>query len=159
METTASVEARLELPFGCCQLSFDRLEPQAIIASVGNDPGAGAIAVFIGITRKDNLNGKIVARLQYQAYSKLAIKTMANIMEDVDQSVSTTTGRYAIYHRLGVVPVGEPSIVIAVSAPHRKEAFAACERILEEVKAKCQIWKREFYENESDDIAEWKANR
>lgn len=64
----------------------------------------------------------------------------------------------AVYHRLGAVPVGEPSIVIAVSSPHRKEAFIACEFILEEVKEKVQIWKREYYEGEENE-AEWKANR
>lgn len=66
--------------------------------------------------------------------------------------------RCTIYHRLGTVPVGEPSIVIAVSSPHRKEAFAACEYILEEVKKKAQIWKREYYEGEREEDAEWKAN-
>jgi molybdopterin synthase catalytic subunit len=50
------------------------------------------------------------------------------------------------------------AIVIAVSSPHRKEAFVACERILEEVKRKAQIWKREYYEGEDDSTAEWKAN-
>jgi molybdopterin synthase catalytic subunit len=65
----------------------------------------------------------------------------------------------AAYHRLGTVPVGEPSIVIAVSSPHRKEAFVACEYILEEIKAKAQIWKREYYEGEEEGEAEWKANR
>jgi molybdopterin synthase catalytic subunit len=59
---------------------------------------------------------------------------------------------------LGTVPVGEPSIVIAVSSPHRKEAFVACELILEEVKLKAQIWKREYYEGSNEEEAEWKAN-
>ena len=64
-----------------------------------------------------------------------------------------------VHHRLGTVPVGEPSIVIAVSSPHRREAFAACEVVLEEIKAKAQIWKREYYEGEGEDTAEWKINR
>ena len=66
--------------------------------------------------------------------------------------------RSAVHHRLGTVPVGEPSIVIAVSSPHRKEAFMACEQILEEVKLKAQIWKREFYEGEREEDAQWKSN-
>ena len=66
--------------------------------------------------------------------------------------------RTAVHHRLGTVPVGEPSIVIAVSSPHRKEAFAACEQILEGVKLRAQIWKREFYEGEREEDAQWKAN-
>jgi len=110
-----------------------------------------------------------VTRLDYQAYSKLAIKTMADIIRTAhanhsrtshhpEQSQVTSLIRTAVYHRLGTVPVGEPSIVIAVSSPHRKEAFAACEFILEEVKQKVQIWKREFYEGEREEDAEWKAN-
>lgn len=66
--------------------------------------------------------------------------------------------RCAIHHRLGAVSVGEPSIVIAVSSPHRKEAFEACEYILEEVKRKAQIWKKEYYDGEADEQAEWKTD-
>ncbi|KAK0446392.1 Molybdopterin biosynthesis MoaE [Desarmillaria tabescens] len=68
--------------------------------------------------------------------------------------------RCAVHYRIGVVPVGEPSIAIAVSSPpsHRKEAFVACERILEQVKRKAQIWKREYYKGMDDSEAEWKAN-
>ena len=74
------------------------------------------------------------------------------------QSSPSSLVQCAVVHRLGNVPVGEPSIVIAVSSPHRKEAFVACEYILEEVKHRAQIWKREFYEGERDEEAEWKAN-
>lgn len=115
--------------------------------------------------------GKVVTRLEYQAYSKLAIKTMADILRDAHSRYTrsdhqaadsgahaTALIRSAVHHRLGTVPVGEPSIVIAVSSPHRKEAFMACELILEEVKLKAQIWKREFYEGEGEEEAEWKAN-
>ena len=66
--------------------------------------------------------------------------------------------RSALYHRLGTVGVGEPSIVIAVSSPHRKEAFQACALILEEVKQRAKIWKREYYEGEREEDAQWKAN-
>ena len=66
--------------------------------------------------------------------------------------------RCALVHRLGNVPVGEPSIFIAVSSPHRREAFEACEYILEEVKKHAQLWKREFYEGDNEEDAEWKAN-
>lgn len=97
---------------------------------------------------------------------------MAETIRTVQQSASpsshqppsqtpTTTSpllRCAVYHRLGTVPVGDPSIVIAVSSPHRKEAFVACESILEDVKLKAQIWKREYYEGDREDEAEWKAN-
>jgi len=110
-----------------------------------------------------------VTRLEYQAYSKLAIKTIAESIRNAHNSVSPSAHHSAhhhvpsliscaVHHRLGTVPVGEPSIVIAVSSPHRKEAFAACEQILEDVKEKAQIWKREYYEGEREEEAEWKAN-
>ncbi|KAF8898796.1 Molybdopterin biosynthesis MoaE [Infundibulicybe gibba] len=113
--------------------------------------------------------GKVVTRLEYQAYSKLAIRTMAEIVgkaalltrsehHPASQPVPTLI-RCAVHHRLGTVPVGEPSIVIAVSSPHRKEAFSACEYILEEVKKHAQIWKREYYEGEAESEAVWKENQ
>lgn len=165
-------------------LTHHTLNVDQIISSV-SDNAAGATAVFIGTTRNSFkggylvkawefiqisivVSGKVVIRLEYQAYSKLAIKTMADIIRTahwrisrLDQLTSQTVSsliRCAVHHRLGTVPVGEPSIVIAVSSPHRKEAFSACELILEEVKMKAQIWKREYYEGDNEEEAEWKAN-
>ncbi|KAH9837206.1 molybdenum cofactor synthesis 2 [Rhodofomes roseus] len=164
---SASTDAMLQISEGVCVLTHDALCVNDIVQSVGDDR-AGATAVFIGTTR-NYFKGQVVTRLDYQAYSKLAIKTMADIIRAAhanhsrsshhpEQSHVTSLIRSAVYHRLGTVPVGEPSIVIAVSSPHRKEAFAACEFILEEVKQKVQIWKREFYEGEREEDAEWKAN-
>ncbi|KAH9950399.1 molybdenum cofactor synthesis 2 [Amylocystis lapponica] len=163
----ASVDARLEISEGICVLTHDALNVAEIIRSVGDDR-AGAIATFIGTTR-NSFKGKVVTRLDYQAYSKLALKTMADILRaahsahsrsihNPETSAPSSLIHSAVYHRLGTVPVGDPSIVIAVSSPHRKEAFVACEFILEEVKLKAQIWKREFYEGEPENEAQWKAN-
>jgi len=164
---STSVEAREEVGRSICVLSYKSLKIDEIIKSVSDD-GAGATALFIGTTR-NSYQGKVVTRLEYQAYSKLAIKTMTNIIRTAHQSATRSTHystpaavpciiSCAVHHRLGTVPVGEPSIVIAVSSPHRKEAFVACEQILEEVKQRVQIWKREYYEGEKEDEAEWKAN-
>ncbi|KII93734.1 hypothetical protein PLICRDRAFT_35957 [Plicaturopsis crispa FD-325 SS-3] len=156
--SSASESAQLEMPEGVCVLSHEPLNVDKITRSVADD-GAGAHVVFIGTTR-NSFEGKIVTRLEYQAYTKLAIKTIAVIIRDAHALASSIPLLHvAVHHRLGTVPVGEPSIVIAVSSPRRKEAFVACEYILEEVKAKAQIWKREFYEGEGEDSAEWKANR
>ncbi|KAK0446411.1 Molybdopterin biosynthesis MoaE [Desarmillaria tabescens] len=153
----ASIDIALDVPGGVCSITSQPLDVQQIVKSVGDD-GAGATAVFIGTTR-NSFKGRTVTRLEYQAYSKLAIKTMASISSRRHQPEShSSLIRCAVHHRIGVVPVGEPSIVIAVSSPHRKEAFVACERILEEVKQKAQIWKREYYEGMDDSEAEWKAN-
>ncbi|KAI4523161.1 molybdenum cofactor synthesis 2 [Schizophyllum commune] len=156
---SASTDAVIEDDEGICVLTHNDLEVQDILACVQDDR-AGAIASFIG---------KVVTRLEYQAYSKVAIKTMLSIIKSAstlstrsehsaDGQEVTPIIRCAVYHRLGTVPVGEPSIVIAVSSPHRKEAFVACEYILEEVKRKAQIWKREYYEGEPEETAQWKAN-
>jgi molybdopterin synthase catalytic subunit len=114
------------------------------------------------------VSDKVVTHLEYQAYSKLAIKTMAEIIHAASRLASRSDHlsppatssqiRCAVHHRLGTVPVGEPSIVIAVSSPHRKEALVACELILEEIKQKAQIWKREYYEGLGEEEAKWKAN-
>ncbi|KZT30600.1 molybdenum cofactor synthesis 2 [Neolentinus lepideus HHB14362 ss-1] len=165
--SSASVDARDETELGVAVLTHGPLNVEHIVASVADD-GAGATAVFIGTTR-NSFKGKVVTKLEYQAYSKLAIKTIADIIADAHASFTPLTPhthaqssqrliRIAVHHRLGTVPVGEPSIVIAVSSPHRKESFVACEMVLEEVKKKVQIWKREYYEGEREDDAEWKAN-
>ncbi|KAH8120200.1 molybdenum cofactor synthesis 2 [Phellopilus nigrolimitatus] len=164
MDSTSSIAAQLKTDDGVCVLTYDPLDTASIISSVSSD-AAGAQAVFIGTTR-NSFKGKVVTRLEYQAYSKLAIKTMADILRAVRSVVSRSDHDpaasplilCALYHRLGTVPVGEPSIVIAVSSPHRKEAFRACEYILEEVKLKAQIWKREYYEGDREEDAKWKAN-
>ncbi|KAF4572963.1 Molybdenum cofactor synthesis 2 [Pleurotus pulmonarius] len=163
----ASYAVSVGVDGGICALSYEELNSAQIIKSVGDD-AAGAVAVFIGTTR-NSFGGKVVTRLEYQAYSKLAIKTMVKIVQDARDLISRSDHqppsqnissliRCAVHHRLGTVPVGEPSIVIAVSSPHRKEAFVACEYILEEVKKKAQIWKREYYEGETDANAQWKSN-
>lgn len=109
-----------------------------------------------------------MTRLEYQAYSALAIKTMAAVAQHAITGASRSEHhtqnsvqpiiKCTVHHRLGSVPIGEPSIVIAVSSPHRKEAFVACEAILEDIKRTVQIWKREYYAGEDESTAEWKAN-
>lgn len=107
----------------------------------------------IGTTR-DNFAGKPVKELQYSAYNKLALRTMMSIAKDVLAQHSLKA--IAMIHRLGVVPVGEESILIAVSAPHRQAAWRAGEQALEDCKAKVEVWKREEFEGEE---GVWRANR
>ncbi|KAG6862361.1 hypothetical protein C0995_011801 [Termitomyces sp. Mi166 len=173
LSPAASTEVSLATPQGFCALSYAPLDVNSIVKFVQDD-GAGAVALFIGTTR-NSFKGKAVTRLEYQAYSKLAIKTMANIMREAASAIersehqTSTQGipsliRCAIHHRLGSVSVGEPSIGIRlpsspISSPHRREAFVACESILENVKRRAQIWKREYYEGKPDREAEWKGNQ
>ncbi|OLL21938.1 Molybdopterin synthase catalytic subunit [Neolecta irregularis DAH-3] len=113
---------------------------------------AGAIVTFLGSTR-DNFNGRQVVRLDYEAYEPLAIRTLHQIATKAKTKWSLHG--LSICHRLGTVPVGQDSMAIAVSSSHRREAWEAGEWILEQVKAKAEIWKKEIYQ----DGSEWKANK
>jgi molybdopterin synthase catalytic subunit len=105
-------------------------------------------------TTRDNFAGKPVKELQYSAYNKLALRTMMAIAKDMVEKHSLKG--IAMVHRLGKVPVGEESILIALSSPHRQAAWRAGEEALEECKAKVEVWKREEFEGEE---GVWRANR
>jgi len=132
-------------------ITADQLDPKSIMDRV-RSPKAGAIVLFAGTTR-DNFDGKTVKELEYQSYAPKAIKTMLEICTAIVKKWSLTS--IAMIHRTGVVPIGEESILIAVSSPHRKEAFEAAEEALEECKLKVEIWKKELFE-EGNSV--WKAN-
>ncbi len=116
-----------------------------------DDPGHGAVLVFEGVAR-DVFEGRRVVRLEYEAWAEMAEPVLAEIAADA--RASWPTARVAVVHRTGVVVVGEPSLVIAVGSPHRAEAFEACRFVLEAVKARLPVWKKEIYE----DGSAWKAN-
>lgn len=105
-------------------------------------------------TTRDNFGGKPVKELQYSAYNPRALRTMLSITEDIRERHGLQG--IAMVHRLGTVPIGEESILIAVSAPHRQAAWRAAEEALEECKTKVEIWKREEFEGEE---GVWRANR
>ncbi|KAI0424289.1 Molybdopterin biosynthesis MoaE [Xylaria sp. FL1042] len=138
---------------GCyVALTYDHLQVQDVMDRV-RSPQAGAIVLFAGTTR-DSFAGKPVKELQYSAYIPLALKTMISICRD-------TLARHglksiAMIHRLGTVPIGEESILIAVSAPHRQAAWRAGEEALEACKKHVEVWKREEFEGEE---GVWRANR
>ena len=107
------------------------------------DPSAGAIATFIGTTRNQNDGRKVVA-LDYDAYPEMAEIELRRIGEDAGKKWKIE--RMAITHRVGPVAIGEASVVIAVSAAHRDDAFQACRFAIEEIKKTVPIWKKEIYE-------------
>ena len=108
-----------------------------------SDAEAGAIATFIGTTRNHNEGRKVIA-LDYEAYPEMAEKELARIGADAAKNWPIT--RMAIVHRLGPVQIGEASVVIAVSSPHRAAAFAASRFAIEEIKKTVPIWKKEVFE-------------
>ncbi|EEU46919.1 uncharacterized protein NECHADRAFT_36245 [Fusarium vanettenii 77-13-4] len=138
---------------GChVALTHDHLNAQAIMDRV-RSPSAGAIVLFAGTTR-DNFAGKPVKELQYTAYRPRALRSMLTIAKDVRDRHGLRG--VAMIHRLGTVPIGEESILIAVSAPHRQAAWRAGEEALEQCKEKVEVWKREEFEGEE---GVWRANR
>lgn len=107
------------------------------------DEQAGAIATFLGTVRAQS-RGRDVIALEYEAYEEMAEDVMAEIAAEVDERYDLC--KVAITHRLGRVEVGETSVAIAVSAPHRQDALAACADVIETLKARVPLWKKELYE-------------
>jgi molybdopterin synthase catalytic subunit len=107
------------------------------------DASAGAIATFIGTTRNNNEGRKVIA-LDYDAYPEMAEKELRRIGDDAQKKWRIE--RMAIVHRIGPVQITEASVVIAVSAAHRDDAFQACRFAIEEIKKTVPIWKKEVYE-------------
>ncbi|KAI9927872.1 hypothetical protein ASPWEDRAFT_112883 [Aspergillus wentii DTO 134E9] len=134
------------------ELTYNPLDP-SIALSQTSSPSAGANVLFLGTTR-DTFEDRPVLQLSYTTYPPLALKTLSAIAEEA-VSKHGLTG-VSIAHRLGVVPIREASIVIAVSAGHRGAAWRAGEEVLELCKEKAEIWKMEEF---VDGGAEWRANR
>jgi MoaE-MoaD fusion protein len=106
------------------------------------DERAGAIATFLGTVRGQS-RGRDVIALEYEAYEEMAEDVMAEIAADVEERYDLC--KVAITHRLGRVEIGETSVAIAVSAPHRQDALAACADVIEALKARVPLWKKELY--------------
>jgi MoaE-MoaD fusion protein len=107
------------------------------------DERAGAIATFLGTVRAQS-RGRDVIALEYEAYEEMAEDVIAQIAAEVDERYDLC--KVAITHRLGRVEVGETSVAIAVSAPHRQDALAACADVIEALKGRVPLWKKELYE-------------
>lgn len=118
------------------------IDAAAVAAAVAH-PGTGATVTFIGTTRDHN-DGRRVIRLEYEAYPEMALTEMRRIGEIARQRWPIE--RVAIVHRIGVVPLGEASVVIAVSARHRRAAFEACHFAIDRLKEVVPIWKKEHFE-------------
>lgn len=129
---------------GLAELVDGPIDVERAVRSV-EAPGFGAVVVFLGTVR-DHHAGRTVEKLTYSAYRKMAADTLARIVADLEaQKTDQIPPRVAIVHRLGEVPVGEPSVVIAVGSPHRAAAYEASRAALERLKAEVPIWKREHY--------------
>lgn len=113
---------------------------------------AGAVNVFIGTVRS-NAHGKTVLWLEYEAYESMAVAEIRRIIDEASHRWPLLG--WAVCHRIGTLKPGEVSVVIAVSTPHRADSFDACEYIIDAIKQKAPIWKKEVFE----DGEEWISAR
>ena len=109
---------------------------------VAEDSGAGAICSFLGVVRDNNL-GRDVDYLEYEAYPEMAIPAMKKIDAELRQRWEVT--KVAMIHRVGRLEIGEASVGIVVSSPHRSEAFEACHYAIDRLKETVPIWKKEIW--------------
>jgi MoaE-MoaD fusion protein len=127
---------------GSFRLSGDGLSLDAVVDEVRSER-AGAIATFVGTTRVES-RGRTVQHLEYEAYEGMAENVMAEIAASLKQRYDLC--EIAIHHRTGRVEIGDASVVIAVSAPHRQDALAACRDAIDTLKQQVPLWKKEVYE-------------
>lgn len=104
--------------------------------------GSGAVNVFIGTVR-NSTKGREVIRLEFEAYERMALKEIAKIADQARQKFNIN--EIAIYHRVGVLSIGDIPVVIAVSTAHRQQGFEACQYAIDTLKETVPIWKKEFF--------------
>ena len=132
---------------GAFRLTHGPVNLTSVVVEVVDDR-AGAIATFLGTVRARS-RGRDVIALEYEAYEEMAEEVMAEIADELASRYDLC--RVAMAHRLGRVEVGETSVAIGVSAPHRRDALAACADAIEALKARVPLWKKELY----SDGEEW----
>jgi len=126
------------------------LDPAAVLARVGSAED-GAVLLFVGVVR-DHAEGGSVTGMRYEAYEEMASAVLAEIAREAAERLGTD--RVAVEHRVGALSVGEASVAIAVSSPHRAEAYRASRYVIEEIKKRLPVWKKERYENGREDWVE-----
>jgi len=126
---------------GALRLSAQPLDVAAVLAEAASDD-AGGVASFVGTVRRQS-RGREVVRLEYEAYEEMAEPMLARLAAGLIERHGLCA--VAIHHRVGVVEIGEPSVVIAVSAPHRAAALDACREAIDTLKETIPLWKKEIY--------------
>ena len=122
---------------------------EAQVREVVESPESGAVVLFLGTVR-DNTDGQQVKHLEYEAYTPMAEKKMAEIGQEILEKWKIK--RVAIIHRVGKLEIGEVSVAVGIASPHRKDGFEACKYAMDRLKQIVPIWKREVW---LDGDAEW----
>lgn len=124
-------------------ITADSLSERACLEKVQDD-GAGGTTVFVGTVRNQT-KGKVVTKLEFEAYVPMAENEMRKIAEQIIKRWDAL--HVSMHHRIGTLAIGEVPVIIAVAAPHRKAAFEACEYAIDTLKETVPIWKKEFFED------------
>lgn len=130
------------------RISADVIDPSDVLANVAS-PEAGAVVLFLGTTRNQS-GGRATASLDYESYNEMAEKMLAQLEAEARRRWPLTG--CAVVHRLGHLGIGEASVAVAVSSPHREAAFAAGQWLIDTIKQSVPIWKRE---NWADGSSTW----
>lgn len=157
--TLSGAEAAAQALVDVVEVTQTPLDVQRVVDAVAH-ASAGAISSFVGTTR-DHFQGKRVLRLEYEGYEPMAASELRKICAQTRRQWPGVV-RIALVHRLGVVPVKEASVVVAVSSPHRRDAIEACAFAIDALKASVPIWKSEQYEGDErvwKENAEWRGAR
>lgn len=132
-------------------LTREPIDAAALLAAVG-DPGLGGTVLFVGSVRRGEDDGPVTA-IEYSAYEAMAETEIDRILAD---AVARWPGvRLGVRHRLGMVGTGEASVAVAAAMPHRAEAFEAARHVIEEIKRRLPVWKREEFD---DGKRRWRSN-
>ena len=126
-------------------ITEDAIDTQGLLAGIG--PADGAAVLFVGVVRDHN-EGRPVEGVTYEAYREMAERELAGIVADV--RAHTGVQRIRAVHRTGTLAVGETSVAVVASAPHRAEAFDAARAVIEAIKVRLPVWKREHYADGPD---------
>jgi molybdopterin synthase catalytic subunit len=123
-------------------VSADTVDPAAVVAAV-TAPDAGAVVLFVGTVRDHSPGRAGVTHLEYETYDEQVIDKIAEVVGEVRQRWPVS--KVAAVHRVGELGVGEISVAVAVSSPHRSDAFPAGRYLIDEIKARAPIWKKEHW--------------
>lgn len=134
------------------QVGPDPIDPSAVLARVGSDAD-GAVILFLGTVR-NHAEGRAVSGMTYEAYASMAEGVLAEIAGEAGERFGTD--RLAVVHRTGALTLGEISVAIAVSTPHRAEAYDASRYVIEEIKKRLPVWKHEHF---ADGGSDWVAGQ
>lgn len=124
-----------------CRVTTEPIDTVALLAQCAS-PADGAVLLFLGVVRDHN-DGRAVGHLEYDAYAAMAELELRRIVDEA--RAKWPVGDVAVVHRTGRLEIGEASVAIAVASPHRDEAYSASRYVIEELKTRVPIWKREGY--------------